>query len=353
MTSEPIRVLIAEDSPTIRYYLRHIIDSDELLEVAGVAGDGEEAIEMVATLKPDVISMDVQMPHMDGLEATRYIMRHHPTPVVVVSGLVEHEVELSFRALQSGALAVVPKPPAHNDARFQERRSQLLNTLQAMADVQVVRRWATVYEVAQPTDTDGERYETQGVRRAPEIIAVAASAGGPSALSTLISGLKNQLNVPMIVVQHMPPEFLPGLVRWLGKFTDLPIRIPDHNDILTPGVIHLAPGGFHLRVGRTGGMFTALLDETPGEYRHQPSADVLFESVAQVTRERGVGIVLTGMGTDGAAGLRAMRDLRARTFAQDSKSAVVFGMPNAAIQLNAAERILPPAQIAATIRKLI
>lgn len=350
MPSELIRVLIAEDSLTVRYHLAAIIDEMPQLMVIGMARDGEEAVNLVKELKPDVVSMDVRMPGMDGLEATRHIMRAHPTPVVIVSNLVEREIDLSFKALQAGALAVVPKPPSRNAPEFAAQRHQLVNTLQAMAGVRVVRRWASVYEV---TQHEPKAYHTRRMRPTPELIAVAASAGGPSATATLLSGLGGGFKAPVVIVQHMPDEFIGGLARWLGKFTEAPVRMAADDEILQPGVVHLAPGGHHLRVQRHEGVFVARLDDKPGAYRYQPSADVLFESAAAACGERGVGIILTGMGDDGAAGLLAMRRAGARTFAQDESSSVVFGMPSAAIQRGAVERVMSPTQLAASLRKLL
>ncbi|MEO0560910.1 MAG: chemotaxis-specific protein-glutamate methyltransferase CheB [Chloroflexota bacterium] len=351
MPKDHIRVLIAEDSQTIAYHLQRIMEDVGVLEVVGHAPDGAAAVQLAASLKPDVISMDVQMPNMDGMEATRHIMRGTPTPIVIVSSLVDREIDLSFRALQAGALAVVPKPPARTSPEFSGAKLHLTNTLRAMADVKVIRRWASVYEV--PKQTSPRAYNTEGLRGTPTIIAIAASAGGPSALATLIAGLRSNLSVPVVVVQHMPGEFIGGLARWLTKFTERPVTVAGHRDTLQPGVIHLAPGDRHLRVGQHGGRFIALLDDQPGRYRHHPSADVLFTSVAQAAAERGVGIVLTGMGSDGAAGLREMYRVHARTFAQDETSATVFGMPKAAIDYGAAEHIMAPAQIAASLRKLL
>lgn len=350
MPSSAIRVLVADDSPTVRHHLANIIDAAPVFEVVGMASNGQLALEMVEDLQPDVVSMDVNMPVMDGLEATRHIMRTVPTPVVIVSGLLEREIDLSFRALQAGALAVVAKPPARHDDAFPQHQHQLLNTLQAMAGVRVIRRWASVYQVPR---YEPRTYETRKLRPAPSLIAVAASAGGPSALATLLAGIRNQLSVPMVLVQHMPGEFLEGLARWLGKYTDLPVNIAQDRQLLMPGMVHLAPGHAHLRVYRQEDRFVAILDTDPGPYRYQPAADVLFESVATACGNQGVGIVMTGMGDDGAAGLLKMRRAGARTFAQDAESATVFGMPGAAIEQGAAERVQSPAQLAASLRKLM
>lgn len=350
MPPEPIKVLIAEDSPTVRHYLAAIIEEAPALTVAGMARTGTEAIQMVAELTPDVVSMDVRMPELDGLEATSYIMQTHPTPVVIVSGLVEREIDLSFRALQAGALAVVPKPTGRTHPDFPNQRQQLVTTLHAMAGVRVVRRWANGNEAPQRTP---KTYHTTRMRPKPQFVAIAASAGGPSALAILLSGMGAHLSVPIVIVQHMPGEFISGLVRWLSKFTDVPVQLTRHGQVLAPGVVHLAPGGAHVHIYRERGRFVALHDTVPGSHRHQPAADVLFTSVAEMCGERGVGIVLTGMGDDGARGLLAMRQAGGRTFAQDEASSIVFGKPAAAIRLGAAERVMSPIQLAAALQKLL
>ncbi|MFZ4815754.1 MAG: chemotaxis-specific protein-glutamate methyltransferase CheB [Phototrophicaceae bacterium] len=350
MSFPPIRVLVAEDSLTVRHYLAGLIDESPLFQVVGMARDGLEALALAQHLAPDVISMDVNMPIMDGLEATRRIMRANPLPVVIVSSLADQEVELSFRALQAGALAVIPKPPNRTDQGFLAHRQQLWTTLQAMAGVKVVRRWASVYEVQRH---EPRNYDTQRVRPKPNLVAVAASAGGPSTIATLLGALGNNVNVPVVIVQHMPAEFMAGLARWLSRFTELPITLATHNSILQPGTVTLAPGDAHLRVTQEEDLLIAQLDPVMGKYLHQPAADVLFESVAQACGVSGIGVILTGMGNDGAQGLLTLRQLNARTFAQEEASCTVFGMPAAAIALGAAERVLSPTQIGTTLRKLV
>ncbi len=352
MTFHSTRVLIADDSPTIRHYLASIIDAAPGLSVAGIAKDGEQVLQLADKLQPDVVSMDVQMPNMDGLSATRHLMQTNPRPVVVVSGLVDRDIDLSFRALEAGALAVLPKPGPRHTAEFARQQHQLTNTLRAMAGVKVVRRWP-VQEPALHGGAAASIYDTQRVRPSPLLIAIAASAGGPSALATLLGHLEQPLSVPIVVVQHMPDEFIEGLARWLERLTNLPVRLALHNQPLLPGVVHLAKGHAHLQVQRRGRHLVAQWDEAVGDYAYQPAADVLFESVARACGERGVGIVLTGMGSDGAAGLLHMHAAGARTFAQDEDSSIVFGMPAAAVRLGAVDRMMAPAQLAATLNKLL
>lgn len=351
-TSCDIRVLLAEDSATIRHYLASLIEAVPGMCVVGAARDGAEVVEMVAELRPDVVSMDVRMPHLDGLEATRRIMSECPTPVVIVSGLVEREIELSMQALQAGALAVVEKPPDRANPAFEEKQRRLIRTLGAMAKVSVVRRGGTARLRAESME-ESALHVTRTLRPVPEIIAIGASAGGPSALSRLLAAFPADLPVPVVVVQHIPQEFMNGLARWLEKLIALPVKVVTDGDILAPGVVHLSPGEAHLKVLRSRDRLIGRLLMDRGGYQYYPAVDVLFESVAQTCGSAAVGVVLTGMGSDGAVGLGAMYRAGARTFAQDRASSTVFGMPRAAIEAGAVEKALPLAGLPTAILKLL
>lgn len=341
-----IRVLVVEDSATQRHYLTTLINETPGLRVVGAARDGEEAVTLVQELSPDVVSMDIQMPHLNGLEATRRIMSRCPTPVVVVSSLVEREIDIAFQAIEAGALAVVEKPPARTDATFAEKQHRLMTMLQAMAQVRVVRHW-------ERPSADGKPPITGKLRPKPEVIAIGASAGGPSALGTVLNGLPGDLPVPIVVVQHMPDEFIAGFARWLDNLTPLHVVVAADGMTLEPGVVHLAPGTAHVTLVKRNGKLVIRLVEERGEYRHQPSVDVLFESIASVCGDSSLGIILTGMGDDGAAGLLAMRQAGARTYVQDEATSTVFGMPAAAIERGAAERVLPLAQFSTAVLNLM
>lgn len=347
-TSGETRVLIAEDSATIRYHLTMLINATPGIKVIGEAKNGEEAVALVAELNPDVVSMDINMPLMDGLEATRRIMETHPTPVVVVSGLVEKDVELSMMAIEAGALAVVEKPPDRRDPHYEDKQRQLVRTLMAMANVSVVRRSSRPEELKKPiTATLASRIQR------PEIIVIGASAGGPSALNHILSHLPSDLSVPVVIVQHMPPEFMNGLARWLGKNARLRVTVALDNLPLHAGTVYLAPGSAHLAISRNHNGLVAKLQHEQGTHRHQPSVDVLFHSVAQVCGSRAVGIILTGMGDDGASGLLALRQAGARTFAQDRHTATVFGMPGAALAYGAVEKEVALAELPSVMIKAV
>jgi two-component system chemotaxis response regulator CheB len=346
----PIRVLLAEDSPTIRHYLTQVINEIPGLKVVGAARDGAEVVEMAEALKPDVISMDIRMPGVDGLEATRRIMSQNPVPIVMVSGLLDEEMDLSFQALEAGALAVVPKPPSRDKPTFRHRQRQLAMTLVAMAGVRVVRRWDKPPGLNGANGT-GKLGDPQIAK--PEILAIGASAGGPGALITFLGGLPDDLSIPVVIVQHMPDEFMTGLSRWLGESTSLPVRVAAHHTVLKPGIVYLSPGNAHLKVVRERERLMACLEHDRGNYRYQPSVDVLLDSVAEVCGQKGIGMILTGMGDDGAAGLLAMRGAGARTFAQDRASCTVYGMPAAAVERGGVEQVLPLEKLPAAVVKLL
>ena len=354
--SAPIRVLLADDSATTRSYLAGLIAAAPGLTLVGEARDGEEAVRLVEALHPDVVSMDIRMPRLDGLEATRQIMASRPTPTVVVSALVDEDVDLSFKAMEAGALAVIRKPPANRDPDYSTLQREFITTLKAMAGVTVVRRWPEPSTSSKPaTGNLSQKYnvssDAEPVSK-PELIAIGASAGGPSALSGLLAGLPAGFIPPVIIVQHMPDEFLPGLARWLGKHTSLRVCMAESGQALQPATVYLAPGGAHLTAARRGRVLIAnkVVDKT--NERYCPSIDVFFASVAEVCGTTGVGIILTGMGDDGAKGLLSIRKAGGRTFAQSEASCTVFGMPGVAIANGAVEQTLTPEQMAQALRRL-
>jgi two-component system chemotaxis response regulator CheB len=257
-----------------------------------------------------------------------------------------------MQALQAGALAVVEKPPDRANPDFAAKQRQLLRTLAAMARVSVVRRGSTARLIDSEADDIPVRV-TKTLRPTPEIIAIGASAGGPSALSRLLREFPAELPVPVVVVQHIPQEFINGLARWLEKLISLPVHVVTDGDILTPGVVHLSPGEAHLKVARRGDQLVGLLHMERGSYHYYPAIDVLFESVAEACGSAAVGVVLTGMGSDGAQGLVAMYEAGARTFAQDKASSTVYGMPRAAFEAGAVQKTLPLSHISTEILKLL
>lgn len=343
----PLRVLIADDSATVRHHLHQLISEIPELEVVGLAKDGEEAVQMTAQLKPDVVTMDIRMPHVDGLEATRRIMQDCPTPVVVVSALVETDIDLSFQAIDAGALAVVEKPPDRRSPAFEDKQLRLVKTLMAMAQVSVVRRGRNIPPKHQAIEVSTFSHIK------PEIVVIGASAGGPSALSYILSHLSPDLSVPVLIAQHIPHEFVAGLARWLDKVAKLRVIVAQDNQPLKPGVVHLSPGNAHVEIRRMGSTLITHFVYEQGEERHQPSVNVLFKSVAAVCGSHAIGIILTGMGDDGADGLLEMHRAGARTLAQNRETATVYGMPGAAEALGAVQKVVSLADIPSAVLKLL
>lgn len=335
------KILVVDDSRTIRLMMTQLINRTPDMIVIGEAADGGEAVRLAGELHPDAILMDVIMPHLDGLEATRQIMWMCPTPIVLVSASYDStEADLAFKAIKAGALTVLRKPgiSAHSD-----EITHLLNTIRAMSSVQVIHHRAQS-ELPRPIPSAPVMMVDQ-----PQIVAIASSTGGPAALSEILWNLPLHFGLPILIVQHITSDFVPSLVGWLNHMSKLPVQVARQGEALAPGVIYIAPGGAHLRVSAN---HTLMLNTIPQTSRFMPSCDILFESVAQVYGNRAVGIVLTGMGDDGARGLLAMCQRGAFTIAQDESTSTVFGMPGEAIRLGAARQVLPLSKIAPILTSL-
>lgn len=341
---KPIRVLIVEDSPVVREHLRRIISADPRLEVAGIATSGEESLELVVRLKPDVISMDIRLPGMQGIEATRRIMAEHPTPIVIVSGVDMEAMDLTMQALRAGALSVVEKPAASTHEHYGALAGKLCTQLVIMSQVQVVRQRPVARRVAPPDSV------TRPAKTACRLLGIAASTGGPSALMNLLNGLGRDFMLPITLVQHMTPTFLPGFAEWLERVTPFAVSIVDQPAVLRPGTIYLAPPkDFHMVING----LTAFCDGAPAIGGHRPSANAMFASMANSLGSAAVGVLLTGMGDDGAAGMRELKRAGAYTIAEDESTAVVFGMPGAAVRLGAVHETLPLNEIAPRVRRVV
>lgn len=347
-----IRVLVVEDSPVVREFLIHILSSDPEIQVIGTAGDGEEAIEAVKRKKPDVITMDINMPKMNGLDATRRIMETYPTPIVIVSGIWDtREVETSFRAMEAGALAGVQRPTGIGHPDHEATARELIQTVKLMSEVKVVRRWVRPQR-PEPVTAVPPSMEME-LKRIPSeirIVAIGASTGGPLVLQTILSGLSKDFPVPLLIVQHMTHGFTRGLVEWLAQTTGFHVHLAIHGELLLPGHAYVAPDGFHMKA-EVGNRIALSKDEPEDGLR--PSVSCLFCSVAKVFGQNAVGVLLTGMGKDGAEELKLMKDKGAVTIAQDEKSSVIFGMPGEAIMLDAATYVLSPDKIVAALTGIV
>ncbi|MEP0822515.1 MAG: chemotaxis-specific protein-glutamate methyltransferase CheB [Ignavibacterium sp.] len=340
-----INVLIVEDSPVVREFLIHILSVDPEISIVGVAHNGEEAIEAVQSKKPHVITMDIHMPKLNGFDATRRIMETNPVPIVIVSGSsTAEEIATTFRALESGALAVVRRPAGLSHPDHEASARELIQTVKLMSEVKVVRRWRARPKVEAAVEPPAQKsLKPEG---AITLVAIGASTGGPLALQTILSDLPADFPVPIVVVQHMAQGFIHGFAEWLGESTSLPVHVASHGEALVPGHVYLAPDGHHMLVTKD---FRVSLRSDEPENGLRPSVAALFRSVAEACRAQAVGILLTGMGVDGAAELKRLKDVGAVTFAQDKESSVVFGMPGEAIRIGGATHTLSPEKISAAL----
>ena len=339
-------VLIVDDSPTLRHLIRAILSTDPELNVIGEARNGEEAVKMVTRLHPDVVTMDIQMPTMDGYEAIRRIMSENPVPIVVLTS-TESDIRLgaTYKGVESGALMVFGKPRGLPED--DPEAAELIDVVKAMADVKVIRRKWKV-----PGSPQLARKEN-AVRRAVtryRIVAVGTSTGGPPALRTVLGELPGTFPVPVVVVQHISKGFTEGLARWLNETIALRVKVAEAGEPLLAGNVYIAPDEVHLQV--TGRGKVALLKESPMD-GHRPSVTALFNSVAKQYGRNAVGVLMTGMGRDGANGLYAMKQEGAYTIAQDEASSIVFGMPKEAINMGAAGEVLALQKIGQKIKELI
>lgn len=344
-----IKVLIVEDSPVMQQLLIHAISSDPDFVIVGAAYDGEEAVEAVKELNPDIVAMDWQMPKLDGKQATRIIMETCPTPIVIVtSSLAAKDVVFSFSMIEAGALAIVKKPSSVDHPDYEKDKQELIQTLKLMSEVKIVRRTKREFEKYTHTETAIENKIKE--ETSIQIIVIGASTGGPLVLQKILNRLPKNLPVPLLIVQHISSGFTEGFVEWLRNTTKFPLHIASDGKKLLPGHGYVAPDDFHMGV-ESGPRI--VLSNHNLENGLRPSVAYLFRTAAQVFGHRAVGILLTGMGRDGADELKLLKEKGAVTFVQDKESSVVHGMPGEAIKLDAATYILSPEDITTALITLI
>lgn len=378
----PLRVLVVDDSPLMSDLLVQTLDADAGIETVGVAHDGAEAIEMVQRLHPDLVTMDVYMPRLDGFSAVEHIMAYNPTPILVITSATRADMDVSMRLLAAGALDVMEKPSRLEGRDWAVQQADLIRKVKLLAQVRVVthlkgRRTLTpAPPPSKPTSSGDEaagfdpalRPGTRSIRRgtgglrqslAPpstvgrrsgtrpfpinpryRMVAIASSTGGPQALLQVLQRLPANLPVPVLVVQHIASGFTVGLSEWLERECRRPVRVAQAGQIPRAGEVLIAPDDVHLLVRREGEQVTLQTESGPPQ-ELRPAADMLFNSIAAAYGDRAIGVILTGMGRDGAAGLLAMHKTGAHVIAQDEATSVIFGMPKAAIALGATDEVLP------------
>jgi two-component system chemotaxis response regulator CheB len=332
-------VLVVDDSAFMRKLVSELVNGTGEFHVIGTARNGLDALRKIHTLDPDIVTLDIEMPELDGIAALGYIMSEAPRPVVMLSGVASGEGdELTLRALELGAVDFVRKPAGKFSLDLRPVRDRLLQALRACRVVNLQGVPALVRPPHPAEPTDGLRAPAAS-GHASRVVAIACSTGGPRALADIIPRLPASLDAAVLVVQHMPAGFTRSLADRLDAQSAVTVREAIHEEPLVNGRVYIAPGGWHLRVHRGGASRTLAIDASPPVWGVRPAADPLFRSVAELFGASAVGVVLTGMGRDGAAGIRAIREAGGLTIAQDQESSIIFGMPQAAIAAGA-ERIV-------------
>lgn len=352
MILKQIRVLIVDDSAVVRQVMSELLSSDPEIKVIGTASDPFVAAKKMLEEVPDVITLDVEMPRMDGLTFLQKIMSQHPIPVVMCSSLTEEGCETGMRALELGAVDVITKPKLGVQKFLEESRTMLCDTVKAAARARVRRMPRSLIEpVERKLSADAVmplKITKALIQTTEKIIVVGASTGGTEALTVLLMGLP--VDAPgMVVVQHMPEKFTASLAQRLDSICKVRVKEAAHGDSVLRGQVLIAPGGFHTLLKRNGARYFVEVQDGPLVTRHKPSVDVLFRSAAMYAGSNAVGVIMTGMGDDGAHGMLELKDSGAMTFAQDEATCVVFGMPKEAIALGGVDKILPLQRIACEV----
>lgn len=352
-----LRVLIVDDSAVVRQTLAEIINSDPQLEVMATAADPFFAAQRIAEEVPDVITLDVEMPRMDGLTFLRKIMSQHPIPVVIISSLTEQGTITGMKALELGAVEIITKPQMNTRQFIEESRIKICDAIKAASYARMRRQRVIVepHHVGPKYSADAilpaGMPSTSMIKTTELVVAVGASTGGTEALTVFLKQMP--VDCPgIVIVQHMPEKFTTSFAKRLDEICNITVKEASNNDAVLRGQALIAPGNFHVLLKRSGAKYYVETREGPLVNRHRPSVDVLFRSTARYAGANAIGVIMTGMGDDGAKGLREMKDAGARTIAQDELSCVVFGMPKEAIKLGAADKILPLDKIASEVLRL-
>lgn len=343
----PIRVMIVDDSNFMRKAVSKLISSEPGFEVVGLISNGEEALRSIPVLKPDVVTLDVEMEGMDGLTTLRRIMETNPTPVIMFSAYTKRGADITLKSLQEGAVDFIEKPSGSLSIDLGAVRDELIKKIKVASTVR--HRRAIV-------PSSSGRIQVRELRLLnPErsVIAIGSSTGGVQALQAVIPKLPKSLPLPVLIVQHMPPMFTKSLAESLDSHSMIKVKEASVGDILAPGNAYIAPGGLHMTVRRGSGGAYIHLDKNPEGELLRPSVDVMFRSVAEVYGADTVGVILTGMGNDGTAGLKVLKTKGAKVIAQDEATCVVYGMPRMAVEAGVVDIVLPLHEIAYQIERMV
>ncbi|MDG0809511.1 protein-glutamate methylesterase/protein-glutamine glutaminase [Cohnella rhizosphaerae] len=345
-----IRVLVVDDSIFMRKLIKRLLEEDPELSVPGVATNGAEAVRMTQELVPDVVTMDVEMPGMNGLDAVSAIMRSRPVPIVMLSSQTQEGAAATIDALRRGAVDFVGKPSGSTSFDLYKVRTELVAKVKAASKTRKTALKlpsAAVNPAPRGAAAGAVREDAPGFRSFGQIVAIGTSTGGPRALDAVLTALPPDFRCPVLVVQHMPPRFTKSLAERLNAICEVRVSEAEDGESLRGGRVYIAPGDKHLTIAEKGGAYVVKLTEEPLRSGHRPSVDVLFESVARLSRLKRHYVIMTGMGQDGAKGMLLAKELgAASTIAESQETCVVYGMPRSAVELGCVEHIVPLGRIA-------
>jgi two-component system, chemotaxis family, protein-glutamate methylesterase/glutaminase len=354
--AKKIRVLVIDDSAFMCKVLQEIVNSDPQMEVVGQGRDGRDGVALAESLRPDVITMDINMPHMDGLQATELIMSRDPRPIVIVSSESREGASSTLKALELGAIDFVPKPSSGIDLDMKSVREELTRKLKLASKVRVVRT-ATLKKIAAPSGSapavadspKGAAVAAVNGGKFPMVV-IAASTGGPAAVTRVVAGLPKDLPAALFLILHMPANFTKQFALQLAELGTLAVKEAEANEVARPGMIYLCPGSHHLRLASGGKI---VLDSGARIDGYRPSADAALESIAAYARTLTIAVVLTGMGGDAAKGVQAVKSVGGTVFAQDEGTSMIFGMPAEAIKTGVVDEVVALGDISSAIEKRV
>jgi two-component system chemotaxis response regulator CheB len=343
-----VKVLIVDDSAFMRNALSNMLGSDPEIKVIGTARDGVEAVDKVALLKPDLVTMDVEMPRMDGIEALRLIMDKTPVPVIMVSSLTTEGAQVTLDALDHGAVDFIPKNLSELSINIVKIKAMLIDKVKQIARSGIGRK----RRITAPSRSAAPKIiplRATGERRV-SVVAIGTSTGGPRAIQEIIPRLPKEFPVPIVIAQHMPPNFTKPFAERLNQLSQITVKEAEEGEVLKAGVALIAPGRGHMKVSRLRGLETVVsISENREEFIYRPSVDYLMQSIAEFFPGRALGVILTGMGSDGVKGLTALKQSGGRVFAQNEETCVVYGMPRAVVDAGIADKVLAVEEMAGEI----
>lgn len=331
-----IKVLIVDDSALIRRILTDILNTDDEISVIGTARNGKEALEKIETLKPDLVTLDIEMPIMDGITALKHIVAKSKIPVIMISTLSQEGAELTIKALDEGAVDFLPKPNNVFNLSKEDISREIINKIKAGANSKIIHAQPLVL----PIKDIKYKQKVPASKKFNYIVSIGSSTGGPRALQSVLSRLPKDINASIVIAQHMPAKFTKSLADRLDSVSEIIVKEAVEGEILEKGCAYIAPGDFHMRIVKEGNNLLVRLNKSPKVMGLRPTVDNLMESLAEIKGYSKLGVILTGMGSDGAKGIMAIKKSKAYTIAQDEASSVVYGMPRAAIETGLMDTVL-------------